>query len=394
MAATTNSLNFDLTEEHKTLLEHADRFAREQLAPLAEEMDNTESWPDGLFKMIGQQGYLGATIPEEYGGTDLDLLSASLVMQAFARYNPAVSLSVVAHDNLCANNIYRNGSEEQRRKYLPKLCTGEWIGALGMTEPGAGSDAVRGMSMRAERVGDEYVLNGRKIFITNGPIADIILLYAKTAPELGAHGISAFIVEKGTPGFSVAQKMIKMGYRGSPTGELVFDDCRVPAENLVGGENAGVAVMMSGLDLERAMVAPGSVGIAERALELSIEYAKIREQFGRPIAEFQLIQEKLATMYTRLEAMRSYVYRALVAANQIEVGGGGRGEIHKLTASAILFAGETVNQILNDAVQIHGGTGYMWESEINRLYRTIKIIEIGAGTSEVRRMIIAEELLK
>jgi len=386
--------SYELNDDQRVLLEHADRFARDTFLPIAEEMDNNESWPDGLFAQIGAQGYLGVTIDEEFGGVGLDLMSAGIVLQAFSRYSHAIGLSVLAHDNLCANNIFRNGTDEQRRKYLPKLCSGEWVGALGMTEPGAGSDAVRGMATRAQRVGDEYILNGRKIFITNGPIADVILVYAKTDLELGPRGITAFIVEKDAPGYSVEQKMIKMGFRGSQTGELVFDDCRVPAENIVGGENAGVAVMMGGLDLERAMIAPIAVGIGERALQLSVEYAKVREQFGKPISEFQIIQGKLADMYTELEVMRTFVYRALAAANAVEVGGGGRGEIHKITAAAALFAGESVNRILDNALQIHGGYGYIWESEINRLYRSIKLLEIGAGTSEVRRNIIAEELLR
>jgi isovaleryl-CoA dehydrogenase len=386
--------SYELNDDQRVLLEHADRFARDTFLPIAEEMDNNETWPDGLFAQIGAQGYLGVTIDEEFGGVGLDLMSAGVVLQAFSRYSHAIGLSVLAHDNLCANNIFRNGTDEQRRKYLPKLCSGEWVGALGMTEPGAGSDAVRGMATRAQRVGDEYILNGRKIFITNGPIADVILVYAKTDLDLGPRGITAFIVEKDAPGYSVEQKMIKMGFRGSQTGELVFDDCRVPAENIVGGENAGVAVMMGGLDLERAMIAPIAVGIGERALQLSVEYAKVREQFGKPISEFQIIQGKLADMYTELEVMRTFVYRALAAANAVEVGGGGRGEIHKLTAAAALFAGESVNRILDNALQIHGGYGYIWESEINRLYRSIKLLEIGAGTSEVRRNIIAEELLR
>ncbi|PCJ62419.1 MAG: acyl-CoA dehydrogenase [Candidatus Hydrogenedentota bacterium] len=386
--------SYELNDDQRILLEHADRFARDTFLPIAEEMDTNESWPDDLFAKIGAQGYLGVTVAEEYGGAGLDLVSAGVILQAFSRYSHAIGLSVLAHDNLCTNNIYRNGTDEQRRKYLPKLCSGEWVGALGMTEPGAGSDAVRGMASRAQRVGDEYIINGRKIFITNGPIADVILMYAKTDLDLGPRGITAFIVEKDAPGYSVAQKMIKMGFRGSQTGELVFDDCRVPAENVVGGENAGVAVMMGGLDLERAMIAPIAVGIGERALQLSIEYSKVREQFGKPISEFQMIQGKLADMYTELEVMRTFVYRALSAANEVEVGGGGRGEIHKLTAAAALFAGESVNRILDNALQIHGGFGYIWESEINRLYRSIKLLEIGAGTSEVRRNIIAEELLR
>jgi isovaleryl-CoA dehydrogenase len=389
-----NSQTFDLNDDQKVLLEHADRFAREQFLPIAEKMDNDEWWPDDLFRKIGDQGYLGVTIAEEFGGAGLDMVSGGVVLQAFSRYSHAIGLSVLAHDNLCSNNIARNGNDAQRLKYLPKLNSGEWVGALGMTEPGAGSDAVRGMAMRAERVGDEYILNGRKIFITNGPIADVILVYAKTDMELGPRGISAIIVEKDAPGFAVDQKMIKMGFRGSQTGELVFDNCRVPVENVIGGENMGVAVMMGGLDLERAMIAPIAIGIAERALQLSVEYSKMREQFGKPISEFQMIQAKLANMYTDLEAMRTFVYRALAAADGVEIGGGGRGEIHMLTASAALFAGEALNRILDNALQIHGGMGYIWESEINRLYRSIKLIEIGAGTSEVRRNIIAEELLR
>jgi isovaleryl-CoA dehydrogenase len=244
------------------------------------------------------------------------------------------------------------------------------------------------------REGDLYILNGTKIYITNGPVADVLLVYAKTAPELGAKGISAFIVEKNFPGFKVAQKLIKMGFRGSQTGELVFDNCRVPAANLVGKENEGVKIVMSGLDLERALVAGLCVGICERALELSVEYARTRVQFGKPIGSFQMVQAMLAEMYTEIEAMKTLVWRTLAEVNDLEVGGGGRGDAHKLTAASILYAGEACNRVLNKAVQVHGGSGYIWESEINRLFRCIKILEIGAGTSEVRKMIIAEELLR
>jgi isovaleryl-CoA dehydrogenase len=385
---------FDLSPMQREVMDEADRFAREKLAPYAEKMDNEEWWPDEMFPLLGESGYLCPTVSEEYGGAGLDLFTSNLIGQAFSRWNPAVAFSAGAHDNLCANNIFRNANEHLKQKYLPALVKGEKVGCLGMTEPGAGSDAVGGMQMTARRVGDEYVLNGRKIYITNGPIADVILVYAKTAPERGAHGISAFIVEKDFPGFRVAQKMIKMGFRGSPTGELVFDDCVVPAENIVGEENTGIAVMMSGLDLERAVVCGLELGIAERALQLSVEYAGMREQFGRKIGDFQMVQGKLADMYTLTEAMRTFTYRVLAAGNNLGIGCGGRGEYHKLTASAVLFAAESLNKILNDAMQIHGGYGYMWETEINRLYRTIKLLEIGAGTSEVRRIIIAEELLK
>ena len=305
-----------------------------------------------------------------------------------------MALSWVAHDNLCLNNIYRNGNDAQRRKYLPDMCSGKKVGALALTEPGAGSDAIGSMRTTARREGDHYVLNGSKIYITNGPIADVILVYAKTDKEKGSRGVSAFIVEKEMPGFKVAQKLIKMGYRGSQTAELVFEDCRVPVENLVGEENRGVSIVMSGLDLERAMISPICLGIAERALELSVEYAKMRKQFGKPIGSFQMVQSMLADMYVEVEAMRALTYKVLAAAAPLEVGGGGRGDIHKLTAASVMFTAEAVHKVLDLAVQVHGGYGYIWESEINRLFRSIKLLEIGAGTTEVRKMIIAGELLK
>ena len=385
---------YELTPEYREVLDASDRFAREQLYPLQQKMDDEEWWPEDVFKKMAEVGYMGVTVPEEYGGAGMDYFASALILQSVSKWNPAVGLSYGAHDNLCVNNILRNASEEMRRKYLPGLCDGSLTGALGLTEPGAGSDALGSMKTTAKRDGDHYVLNGSKIFITNGPVADVLLVYAKTAPELGPKGISAFIVEKDFPGFSVAQKLIKMGYRGSPTGELVFDDCRVPVENRVGEENKGVAVVMSGLDLERTIYAVSSVGMAERALELSVDYAKTRQQFGKPIAAFQMIQAKLAEMYMTLEAMRAYAYRVAAACNDMEQGGGGRGEIHKLSAAAILFCAEGAKKIIDDAVQIHGGTGFMWESEVNRLYRAAKLAEIGAGTNEVRKIIIAEELLR
>ena len=391
---TPRSSQFALHAEDQAVLEAADKFGRKVLAPLSGRMDNEEWWPPEAFPQIGAAGFMGATVPTEYGGAGMDLFSSGLVCQAFARWNPALALSWAAHDNLCANNIFRNASEAQRRRYLPGLCNGSRIGALGLTEPGAGSDALAGMRTTARRDGDHYVLNGTKIYITNGPVADVLLVYAKTAPERGAKGISAFIVEKGFPGFRVAQKLIKMGFRGSQTGELVFEDCRVPAANLVGPENDGVKIVMSGLDLERALVASLCVGIAERALDLSVAYAGTRQQFGKPIGSFQMVQALLAEMYTDTEAMKSLVWRTLADVNDLEIGGGGRGQAHKLTAASILFAGEACNRVLNKAVQVHGGSGYIWESEINRLFRCIKILEIGAGTSEVRKLIIAEELLR
>lgn len=385
---------FDLDAEQREILNQADRFGRNELYPLAARMDDEEWWPDDAFPKIGQAGFFGATIPEAFGGAGMDLLSAGLVLQGFSRWNHAMALSVVAHDNLCANNIYRNGSDAQRAKYLPGLCDGSRIGALGLTEPGAGSDALGSMRTTATRDGDHYVLNGSKIYITNGPVADLVLVYAKTDPAAGPKGISAFIVETDTPGFKVAQKLVKMGYRGSQTAELLFEDCKVPVENLVGQENAGVGIVMSGLDLERAMISPICLGIAERALELSIDYAQTRKQFGKPIGSFQMVQSMLAEMYMLVETMRTFTYRVLAAAAKVEIGDGGRGDIHMLTAASVLHAANTVNKVLDLAVQVHGGTGYIWESEINRLFRSTKLLEIGAGTTEVRKMIISGELLK
>lgn len=385
---------FALDADQQAMLDEADRFARNELYPLAQRMDDDEWWPEDAFAGIGAAGYFGLTVPEQYGGQGLDLFTSGLVGQAFARWNYALALSWVAHENLCLNNIYRNANDEQRQRYLAGLCAGSAIGALGLTEPGAGSDALGSMQTTARRVGSHYVLNGRKLYITNGPVADVLLVYAKTAPDAGPHGISAFIVEKGFAGFSVAQKLVKMGFRGSQTGELVFDDCRVPAENLVGEENGGVAVVMSGLDLERAVISPLCVGMAERALELSIEYAKTRVQFGKPIGEFQMIQSKLADMYVWVETMKAINYKVLAEVNHLEVGGGGRGLVHANTAASVMYCANMLNRVLDEAVQVHGGIGYIWETEINRLYRGTKLLEIGAGTTEVRKLIIARELLK
>ncbi len=384
---------YSLTWAQREILSQGERFARERLHPLQARMDDEEWWPEGLLEECAGLGFLGLTAPEQYGGAGLDVFSSMLVGQAFAKWNPAFALSWGAHENLCLNNILRNGNEGQHARYLPGLCSGRLTGALGLTEPGAGSDALEGMRTSARRDGDEWVLDGRKLYITNGSIADVLLVYAKTDPAAGARGISAFIVERDFPGFGAAQKLTKMGFRGSPTAELVFDDCRVPADNLLGVENEGVAVVMSGLDLERAMVAALCVGMAERALELSLEYARERRQFGRPIGQFQLIQGKLADMYAGLESMRMLAYATVARCNDLERGAGGRGEIHRLTAASALHAATTCMRILDDAVQIHGGYGYMWETEVNRLYRAGKLLEIGAGTNEVRRLIIAEELL-
>lgn len=385
--------NPGLSAEYREVLDQADLFARAELAPLLPRMDDEEWWPPQLFELLGENGYLGVTAPPEFGGAGMDFFAQGLVQQAFARYNPGVSLSLLAHDNLCLNNILRNASPEQHARHLPGLVKGTRVGALGLTEPGAGSDALGSMRTTARRDGGDYVLNGAKMFITNGPIADVVLVYAKTAPERGAHGISAFIVEKEFAGFSVAQKLTKMGMRGSPTGELLFEDCRVPAANLVGEENTGVAITMGGLDLERCAMGFGCLGMAERCLELAIDYARTRRQFQRAIGEFQMVQKMIADMYMAIEALRSLTYQVATEINDLEKGAGGRGEIHKRSAALALLAGQTAMSCADQAVQVHGGAGFMWESEINRIYRSAKLYEIGAGTNEVRRIIIARELL-
>ncbi|NKI19307.1 isovaleryl-CoA dehydrogenase [Spongiibacter sp. KMU-166] len=384
---------FQLGDEHRELLDHADRIAREQLYPLAQKMDDDEWWPTEVFPQLGELGLLGVTVSPEYGGAGLDFLSCGVIAQAFGRWNHAMGLAWVVHDNLFANNIYANASEHLKQKYLPDVCAGKKIGALGLTEPGAGSDALGSMRTTAVKDGDHYVLNGAKIYITNGPIADLVLVYAKTDKNAGSKGVTAFLVETTTPGFKVAQKLTKMGFRGSQTAELVFEDCRIPAENIVGELGQGHKVVMSGLDLERAMINPLCVGIAERALELCVDYAKTREQFKQPIASFQMVQSRLADMYAWIESMKLMTYRALAACQKVGHGEAGRGEIHKITAAAIMYVANTMNQVVDNGVQIHGGSGYIWESEMNRLFRATKLMEIGAGTTEVRKLIIAGELL-
>ncbi len=383
-----------LSADEIEILSAADHFAQNELYPLAQRMDDEEWWPPDAFKKIGETGYFGITAPESYGGSNSNLMTSGLILQAFSRWNHALGLAWVAHENLCLHNILRNANEAQKQKYLPGLCKGTLIGALGLTEPGAGSDALGSMRTTARREGGHYLLNGSKLYITNGPVADVLLVYAKTDKEKGAQGISAFILEKDFPGFKVAQKLEKMGFRGSQTAELVFEDCKVPVENLIGDENKGVKIVMSGLDLERAMISPICLGIAERALQLSLDYARQRKQFGRTISEFQMIQAKLADMYVWVESMRLFTYQVLRAASVMGEDEGGRGEIHKLTAAGVMFAAETLNKVLNEAIQIHGGTGYIWESEINRLYRSIKLLEIGAGTTEVRKIINSGEMLR
>jgi isovaleryl-CoA dehydrogenase len=387
--------HFALSAEQVELAEHAAELFLAELFPLQQRMDDEDWWPEEVYRKIGRMGYLGTTIPAEWGGQGLDYLTAGLICEVMAYANPAFSFSWLNVDNLVADNLCRNASKQQRRRYLPRLCRGEIVGALGMTEPGAGSDALGSMKASAFRNGNHYVLNGTKTFITNGPIADIVIVYARTDKTMGrSKGISAFIVEKEFEGFRVAQKLDKMGFRGSPLGELVFDDCKVPVENLLGGENAGHVIMHSGLDLERALSAILCIGPARRALDLAIDHAKLRTQFGQPIANFQMIQSKLAEMYATLESARTFVYRVLDICGQTSAQSLGQGRIHKLAAAALFQAARAATFVMDEAVQIHGGIGYMRDSEINRLYRTARLMEIGAGSREIRKLIIAAELLR
>ncbi|GAB3100408.1 isovaleryl-CoA dehydrogenase [Aestuariicella hydrocarbonica] len=385
--------SFLLADEQVALQEYADHYARRELYPLASKMDADEYWPKEAMPELARLGFMGMTIPEQYGGAGLSILDAGLVLQAFSRWNHAFALSWIAHDNLCANNIFINGSEYLRERYLPAMCRGESIGCLALTEPGAGSDALGSMKTSAVSEGDAFVINGTKLYITNGPVSDVCLLYAKTQKDKGSKGITAFVVETSTPGFSVAQKLTKMGFRGSQTAELVFDNVRVPKENIVGELHQGHRVVMSGLDLERALIAPISLGIAERALELSVDYVKTRQQFGKTISSFQMVQSHIADMYVWVETMRSFCHQVLKEASEIDKSDAGQGEIHARTAASVMYCANTSAKVLDLAVQVHGGSGYIWESEVNRLFRAIKLLEIGAGTTEVRKMIIAEELL-
>ena len=384
---------FTLNSDQIAILETANQFGKKELYPLSEKMDNDEWWPNGIFKKMGDLGLLGLTVDPKYGGSGMSYLQAGLVCQAFGKWNHALALSWVAHDNLCLDNMYRNGSDFVREKYVKKLCSGDLIGCLGLTEPGAGSDALGSMKTTAVKNGNKYVLNGSKTYITNGAIADVILVYAKTDTSKGNKGISAFVVETKTNGFKVVSKLRKMGYRGSQTAELFFDNVEVPIENMIGEEGTGHITIMNGLDFERAMIAPICLGISERALEISIEYAKIREQFGKPISSFQMIQSKIADIYTWVKAIKSIVYSVLSECDNIDKKLAGKGEIHINSSAAVMFASTTSNKVLDEAVQIHGGMGYMWESEINRLYRSNKLLDIGAGTTEIRKKIIAEGLL-
>lgn len=383
-------MDFQLTDEQRMMKETVYKWAVKELGPIQEKIDEEDWFPPDFFKKCAEIGILGITIAEEYGGLDGDILMQTLAVEEMSRICPALGMTYGTHSNLCANNIHRNAGPALKKRYLPPMVAGEKIGALALTEPNAGSDAM-GIRTRAVKKGDRYILNGSKIFITNGPIADILLVYAKTMPERGAKGISAFIVEKDYPGYSVSRSLKKCGMRGSPTGELIFEDCEVPEENLVGQLNMGVRVMTSGLDIERIVLAGGSIGMARQALDYSIQYAVEREQFGQPIANFQMIQQKLADMFARTEAARLLLYRAAVTAQQARRGGKGT-ELTKLAASAILLASETTTWVCGQAVQIHGGYGYCLEFPVQKLWRDAKLYEIGAGTSEIRRMIIAREL--
>ena len=385
-------MDFELTEEQRMIKETVYKWSVHELGPLQEKIDEEDWFPPDFFEKCADIGILGITMDEKYGGLGGDVLMQALAIEEMSRICPALAMSYGAHSNLCANNIHKNASEALKEKYLPPLIRGEKIGALGLTEPNAGSDAMS-LRTRAVKKGDKYILNGTKIFITNGPVADTLLVYAKTEPDLGAKGISAFIVEKEFPGFSVSRKLKKVGMRGSPTAELVFDNCEVPAENLVGQENLGVHVMTSGLDIERIVLAAGSVGMAQQALDYSIKYSVEREQFGKPIATFQMIQQKLADMYARTEAARLLVYRAATVAQGAKRGGKGT-ELTRQAAAAILFAGEIATWVCDQGIQIHGGYGYCLEFPVQKLWRDAKLYEIGAGTSEVRRMIIARELTR
>jgi isovaleryl-CoA dehydrogenase len=379
-------LDHDLGETADALREMVRQFAREEIAPRAADVDRENHFPMDLWRKMGSLGLLGVTVDPEYGGASMTYLEHVVAMEEISRASASVGLAYGAHSNLCVNQIHRNGNAEQKRRYLPRLVSGEHVGALAMSEPGAGSDVV-GMKTRADRKGDGYVLNGTKMWITNGPHADVILVYAKTDPAAGPRGITAFLVEKGFKGFSTAQKLDKLGMRGSDTCELIFEDCHVPAENVVGQVGKGVNVLMSGLDYERAVLAGGPLGIMQACLDVVVPYVHERKQFGQPIGEFQLIQGKLADMYTTLSACRAYVY---AVARQCAAGKTAR----KDAAGAILYASERATQMALDAIQCLGGNGYINDYPTGRLLRDAKLYEIGAGTSEIRRMLIGRELFQ
>ncbi|HOI65537.1 MAG TPA: isovaleryl-CoA dehydrogenase [Thiomonas arsenitoxydans] len=382
-------LDFQLGEDIAALREAVRDFAEQEIAPRAAEIDRTDQFPMDLWRKFGDLGLLGVTVPEVDGGTGMGYLAHMVALEEISRASASVGLSYGAHSNLCVNQIRRNGSAAQKAKYLPKLLSGEHVGALAMSEPGAGSDVVS-MKLRADRRGDGFVLNGSKMWITNGPDADVLVVYAKTDPAASSKGITAFLVEKGFKGFSVAQKLDKLGMRGSHTGELVFQDCEVPAENVLGDLNGGVKVLMSGLDYERAVLAAGPVGIMQAVMDSVVPYVHERKQFGQSIGEFQLIQGKLADMYTVLQAARSLLYT--VGKNLDALGDGHARSVRKDCAAVILWCAEKATWMAGEGIQIFGGNGYINDYPLGRLWRDAKLYEIGAGTSEIRRMLIGREL--
>jgi isovaleryl-CoA dehydrogenase len=379
-------LNFDLGETADMLRGSVETFAADEIAPRAAEIDRSNDFPADLWRKMGDLGVLGITVEDEYGGAGMGYLEHCVAMEEISRASASVGLSYGAHSNLCVNQIRKNGTEEQKRRYLPGLIGGTHVGALAMSESGAGSDVV-GMRLRADKRGDRYVLNGTKMWITNGPEADVLVVYAKTDPTAGPRGITAFLIEKGMKGFSCAQKLDKLGMRGSNTGELVFQDCEVPEENVMGGVGRGVNVLMSGLDYERAVLAAGPLGIMQACMDVVLPYIHERKQFGQAIGEFQLMQGKIADMYTTLNAAKAYVYAVAKACD--------RGETtRKDAAGAILYAAEKATWMALEAIQVLGGNGYINDYPTGRLLRDAKLYEIGAGTSEIRRMLIGRELFR
>ena len=382
-------LNFQLGEDIDALRDAVREFAQAEIAPRATEIDRTDQFPMDLWQKMGSLGVLGITVGEEYGGANMGYLAHMIAMEEISRASASVGLSYGAHSNLCVNQIKRNGTDAQRAKYLPKLISGEHVGALAMSEPGAGSD-VLSMKLKAEDKGGYYLLNGNKMWITNGPDADTLVVYAKSDPELGARGVTAFLIEKGMPGFSIAQKLDKLGMRGSHTGELVFNNVEVPLANVLGQLNGGAKVLMSGLDYERAVLSGGPLGIMQAVMDNVIPYIHDRKQFGQSIGEFQLIQGKVADMYTVLQAGRAFAYT--VAKNLDLLGVEHVRQVRKDCASVILWTAEKATWMAGEGVQIFGGNGYINDYPLGRLWRDAKLYEIGAGTSEIRRMLIGREL--